>query len=226
MKHVVQRSVGISAPSRSRSTVLSRFTPVAASNASRSSRNLEVGGEGSQGHSPAGPNRRSNALQDRSVRVDHPVVRPRSTRKAESALAQRDDCVELGVELHPAGITHDEGHSRRGTVSSQLDEGGGDVDAHHLKPATGQLEGVTARAAADVQDPLAGGEFKRCHYGVHLGDGAVCEGVAQVGATQVVCDLLEPVAPVSSGHGVADYPLASAQVAPTATSTANSTRSS
>ena len=144
----------------------------------------------------------------------------------DGAILERDDCVELGVELHPAGIPHDEGRSRRGTVSSQVYEGGGDVDAHHLESATGQLEGVTARAAADVQDPLAGAEFQRCHYGVHLGHGSVGEGIAKVGATQVVCYLLEPVAPVSSGHGVVAHPLASAQVAPTATSTASSTRSS
>ena len=161
---------------------------------------LEVGGEGTHGHSPAGLSRRHDSLQDHPVRVHHPIVGSRAACQAEGPLAEGDDGIELRFEVHPSGVTDDEGGAVRSLQAGEVDEGGRDVHTHHRESTSGQLVGVATGPAADVQDPLARPQAQRGHDGVDLMDRAVGERVTQVGGTQVVGHLLEPVVPAPFDH--------------------------
>ena len=78
-------------------------------------------------------------------------------------------------------------------LAGQVDEALGDVDAVDRDAPPGQLVGVAAGTAADVEHPHARLEPEGVDEEVDLLLGALGEGVAEVGRAEVVGDRLEPV---------------------------------
>jgi hypothetical protein len=68
-----------------------------------------------------------------------------------------------------------------------------DIDAVDGDAPAGQLVGVAAGAAADVEHPVAGPEGKGVDEEVDLLRRSLGEGIAEVGGAEVVGDRLEPV---------------------------------
>jgi hypothetical protein len=133
--------------------------------------------------------------------------------EAEGALAEADRSVELGVEGQAPGIEALEGGEGI-DAGGELDEVVADVDAVHGDPPPGELVGVPAGTAPDVEHPHPRFEAQDVDQEPDLLGGALREGVAQVRRSGVGGDALEPV-PV--GH-VRRFP--TRPTAPTVTGTA------
>src|SRR5205807_9929319 len=110
--------------------------------------------------------------------------------------AERAPRAELGLVARRPGVAPFEADGRRGrgALPGRGHEAVGDVDADDLVAGAGQGEGVAAGAAADVEDPGAGRQAETVDEERDLLLRALGEGVAEVGGTEVIGDILEPVA--------------------------------
>src|SRR5690606_8453271 len=172
----------------------------------------------------------------------------RRSTQPERALAQRDGGVEadpgaVGVAERPveAGVADqgtgigslEAGQVRQalavGDLDGDLDEPLADVDAEHRDAAPGQRQGVPSRSAADIEHPHAQFQAEEVDQEADILLGAHGERVAEVGRSDVIGDVLEPVpirlAGRSGGLG-SDHraqPLAAAQLEPCERLTARGT---
>jgi hypothetical protein len=71
-------------------------------------------------------------------------------------LAERDHRIELSIERQGSGIEPFEGGALRRSVTSEIDEGLGNVDAVHRDTALGERISVTAGATTNIENTHAG----------------------------------------------------------------------
>lgn len=157
---------------------------------------LEIGGERAHGDGASG-------LPGPDEIGEHGKVVGFVTRETETALAERDDGIEVTVERQRRRVDYLEGAGLEallgGGPTGQLDEVVGDVDAGDLGSPSPEGESVTAGATPDVEHPVPRFEAQRAPQEFDLLSGALGEGHytsgirCPVGLSQVRGDRLEPM---------------------------------
>ncbi len=115
---------------------------------------LEIGGEGRNGDTATGPKGTSHSIEHNAVGVR--TNRSRAPGEAKSTLAERDHRIELSIERKGSGIESFEGGTLRGSVTSEINEGLGNIDAMNRYVALGERISVTARATTNIENSHAG----------------------------------------------------------------------